>query len=227
VSRSTALALRGVAGYEGTIAHDRESVHLAAVREFVDSLRGLAEALFGEGLLPAGAILTAGGSLYFDLVAERLAGDWSPDARPLVVLRSGCYLTHDSGVYERSSPFADAASDGRFLPALEVWGAVLSRPEPGLALVGLGKRDVPQDLGFPVASAVRRPDGVEDLGGSVEVLDLNDQHAFCRLAAGTDLGVGELVRFGISHPCTAFDRWRVIPVLDDEDRVVDAVATFF
>ena len=38
---------------------------------------------------------------------------------------------------------------------------------------------------------------------------------------------GDLVGCGVSHACTAFDKWRIIPVLDDEDRVIDAVATYF
>jgi D-serine deaminase-like pyridoxal phosphate-dependent protein len=105
---------------------------------------------------------------------------------------------------------------------------VLSRPEPELALLGLGRRDVPYDQGYPRPMAVVRRDGSsEGIDGRVEVTALNDQHAFCRMEAGARLEVGDLVRCGISHPCSAFDRWRVIPVLDDGDRVVDAVATFF
>jgi D-serine deaminase-like pyridoxal phosphate-dependent protein len=172
--------------------------------------------------------VTAGGSLYFDLVAERLAAGWPSDADVWTVLRSGCYLTHDVGVYERGSPFAGAPPARRFRSAIEAWGVVLSCPEPGLALVGLGKRDVPSDLGHPRPLEARRRDGASlDLGGRAEITLLNDQHAYCRLDPDVELAEGDLVRCGISHPCTAFDRWRVIPVLDDDDRVVEAVATFF
>jgi D-serine deaminase-like pyridoxal phosphate-dependent protein len=220
--------LAGVAGYEGTIAHDRGHEALDRVGAFLDSLRRLAERLLAEGVLSGPAVLTAGGSVYFDLVAERLSGEWRDGADVTVVLRSGCYLTHDTGVYERSSPFAALPPSERFRPALEAWGAVWSRPEPGLALLGLGRRDVPWDQGLPTPKRVRRADGSEeDLRDAARIEDLNDQHAFCRLEEGLDLRVGDLVMCGISHPCTAFDRWRVIPVLDDEDRVVDAVATFF
>ena len=38
---------------------------------------------------------------------------------------------------------------------------------------------------------------------------------------------GDVVAFGISHPCTAFDRRRVLFELDDDDRVVGAIATMF
>ena len=126
--------------------------------------------------------MTAGGSHYFDLVADRLAGGWPPDAHPLVLLRSGCYLTHDTGFYEEASPFAREEPARRFTPALEAWGAVLSRPEPGLALLGLGRRDVPYDQGYPRPMLVERRDGSsEAIDGLVEVTALNDQHAFCRV----------------------------------------------
>jgi D-serine deaminase-like pyridoxal phosphate-dependent protein len=228
VAGSSALELAGVAGYEGTISHDREPASLEAVRAFLDDLHRLTERMFDAGLLRGPATVTAGGSLYFDLVAERLAGGWPEGSGVRVLLRSGCYLTHDAGFYERASPFSAAEPAGRFRSALEAWGAVLSRPEPALALVGLGRRDVPFDQGYPRPLLVRRPDGsAEEVDGRIEVTALNDQHAFCRLEDRLRLDEGDLLMCGISHPCTAFDRWRVIPVLDDEDRVVDAIATFF
>ncbi len=228
VDRSGLLELAGVAGYEGTIAHDRAPGSLEAVRTYLDELRALAVRVVDAGLVRGHAIVTAGGSVYFDLVAERLAGGWPAGAEVRPVLRSGCYLTHDVGVYERASPFASAPPAERFRSAIEAWGVVVSRPEPGLALVGLGKRDVPSDLGYPRPLAVRHDDGTtEDVDGRVEITLLNDQHAYCRVDPGVSLAEGDLVRCGISHPCTAFDRWRVIPMLDDDDRVADAVATFF
>ncbi len=56
---------------------------------------------------------------------------------------------------------------------------------------------------------------------------LDDQHAYLRLPEDSPLAPGDLVCMGISHPCTTFDKWRVIPVLDDDDRVIDAIHTFF
>ncbi len=222
------LNLAGVAGFEGTIAHDREPGSLAAVRAFLDAMRRLAERLLEGGELAPRPILSAGGSHYYDLVAERLAPGWPADEEPLVLVRAGCYLTHDDGIYASATPLANEEPELRFRAALETWGAVLSRPEPELALVGLGRRDVPFDQGYPRPLQLRRVGGeLEPVDGRIEILSLNDQHAFCRPGAGVPVDVGDLLMCGISHPCTAFDRWRVIPVLDDEDRVVDAVATFF
>jgi len=104
---------------------------------------------------------------------------------------------------------------------------VLSRPEPGLALLGFGKRDVPFDIDLPVPEVVRSRSGdLRQAGGLITILELNDQHAYGRVDPELTLEVGDLVGCGLSHPCTAFDKWRVIPVLDEADRVVDAIATY-
>ena len=144
------------------------------------------------------------------------------------MLRSGAYVVHDAGMYEHSSPFADRPIGGRFRSAFEVWGAVLTTPEDGLAIVGLGRRDVSFDQGLPRVVAARRQDtSVDDLDGAVEAFALDDQHLYCRVREGAELRVGDLVACGISHPCSMFDRWRLIPVIDDDDAVVEVVATFF
>ncbi|TQR83946.1 amino acid deaminase, partial [Mycobacterium hodleri] len=159
------------------------------------------------------ALVTAGGSTYFDLVSDELTG-WAGVGPVRTVLRSGCYLTHDDGLYGRTSPLT-----GAFRPALSVWAQVTSRPEPDLALVTMGRRDVSFDQDLPMAHS---------LSDSV-VTKLNDQHAYLRVgAADRDrVEVGTWLEFGISHPCTVFDKWQMIPVLDGGGRVVDLVRTFF
>jgi D-serine dehydratase len=170
--------------------------------------------------------VTAGGSAFFDRVVAVLGQGWPDGGGVRVVLRSGCYLTHDHGVYERTSPLAADAGQG-FWPAFEAWGAVLSRPDPDVAVVGIGKRDVPSDIDLPRPLRVRGDDGTVGDPPAMHVRRLMDQHAICTLDGSSRLAVGDLVSFGISHPCTAFDRRRVIPVVDDEERVVDAIATMF
>jgi D-serine dehydratase len=222
VGRTPALELAGVECFEG-ILHENEPV---------DELLGDLHRLLDE-LVDAGAfserdeiVVTAGGSIYFDRVAETLARP-AGDPRIRLVLRSGCYLTHDHGLYDRSSPFgADGAAPERLQPALEAWAVVLSRPEPELAIAGMGKRDVPHDIDLPVPLRVRGEAGLREATG-MEVVDLNDQHAYVRLAANEDLAPGDLLGCGISHPCTAFDKWRLLPVVDDDYAVIDAVHTFF
>jgi D-serine deaminase-like pyridoxal phosphate-dependent protein len=227
VASSPNLSLAGVAGYEGTVAHDREPASLERVRRYLGDLRALGATLGMEGLLSPTAFVSAGGSVFFDLVVEEIGTSRSDVEIPLV-LRSGAYVVHDAGMYERSSPFADRPVQDRFRNAFEVWGAVLSTPEDGLAIVGLGRRDVSFDQGLPRVVAARRGDGsVDDLDGAVEATALDDQHLYCRVREGAELRVGDLVACGISHPCSMFDRWRLIPVVDDDDAVVEVVATFF
>jgi D-serine deaminase-like pyridoxal phosphate-dependent protein len=226
VERTDLLRLAGVTAYEGTLADDRRPASLANVRAFLDELHGVGETLFERFPIDGEPIVSAGGSMFFDVAAEVLSDGWAGAVE--VLIRPGCYLTHDTGHYAASSPFGAAPPEARFRSAIEVWGVVLSRPEPDLAIVGLGRRDVPFDQGYPRPLLVRR--GLEEMlsiDGFVEVTGLNDQHAYCRVSGDVSLEVGDLVMFGISHPCSAFDRWRVIAELDDDDRVVGAIATFF
>jgi D-serine deaminase-like pyridoxal phosphate-dependent protein len=202
---------------------------LAQIGTFVDELGALTMRMIEDGAFEHAPeiIVTAGGSAFFDVVVEHLARIWPAGVR--MVLRSGCYLTHDSGFYEQLSPLSGAADRSeRFLPAIEIWGSVLSRPEPELAILNLGKRDVSFDLGLPEPHTVRTRSGdMTPMAGELEIFALNDQHAYCRVAAGARLEVGDLVGCGISHPCTALERWRILPVVDDDGIVLEAVATFF
>lgn len=223
------LALAGVEAFEGVVHSDDSAADEAAVDALLADLRALAEAAATEGLFDADeAIVSAGGSVWFDRVAIGMRGiDLGMPTR--VLLRSGCYLTHDSGYYDRLSPFGErAASAGakRFKPAIEVWAAVLSRPEPGLALVGMGKRDVAHDIDLPVPQRVARHGELRPAHG-MTVFDLNDQHAFLRVPEDDPLAPGDVMCFGISHPCTAFDKWRLIHVVDDDGVVTGALRTFF
>ncbi|HEY5149296.1 MAG TPA: alanine racemase [Mycobacterium sp.] len=224
VVASPRLRLVGVAGYEAALGHDVSPAGLRAVRGFLEWMR--ATALRLRPLCEGGQmIVTAGGSTHFDLVAEILIGDWR------TIVRSGAYLTNDDGLYLRTSPLTrpGAQSDG-FRAAIHVWAQVCSRPEPGLALLTMGRRDVSFDQDMPVPQRLRCGTGwsPDRLSGS-EVVKLNDQHAFVKLARAAEeaVQVGDWIEFGVSHPCTVFDKWQLIPVLDDDDRVIDLVRTFF
>jgi D-serine deaminase-like pyridoxal phosphate-dependent protein len=210
VAASPRLVLTGVEGFEGTLGADREPATVAAVDAMLDRMRTLAEALDARGLLAETdeIVVSAGGSVFFDRVAERLRPALTRPVR--VVVRSGCYVTHDDGLYAGVTPLA------ALRPALELWARVLSCPEPGLAIAGFGKRDAPYDLGLPV---------LRDHPG-VQVEALNDQHAFLRDAGG-ELRVGDTIVCGISHPCTAFDKWPELVLAGDDDAVLGTVRTRF
>jgi D-serine dehydratase len=231
-----ALALAGVEGFEGLLRGDTHAATLALVEAFLGRMVALAEACAAEGLFAGEPVLlTAGGSSHFDVVARKLGG--ARLGRPVqVLLRSGCYITHDSGLYvraqegmrERDPALADR--DGGLRPALEVWAYVQSRPEAEKAIAGLGKRDVSHD-DAPVPLAWFRPDGSmarpEPITDGSHATRLNDQHCHLTLPASSPLQVGDLVAFGISHPCLTFDKWRALYLVDEAYDIVGAIRTYF
>jgi D-serine deaminase-like pyridoxal phosphate-dependent protein len=214
------VELAGVAAFEGMLP-DQE-----AVTDLLTTVVAAATAITGTGDAigaPYPWIVSAGGSAFFDTVVAVLG----PPARQngwRVLLRSGAVISHDDGRYATATPFNRVPEDGSLTAALQVWAQVLSTPEPGLAILGAGKRDVPYDLGLPVPVQARGIDGVTRALGGASVTAINDQHAYLH---GAEVAPGELVRLGISHPCTAFDKWRVIPVVDDDYRIVDLLHTYF
>nr|WP_308166921.1 alanine racemase [Nocardia albiluteola] len=233
VRSSARLELAGVGGYEAALAHDRRPDAVTTVRDYVDDLARLHRELAAGYERPA--IVTAGGSAYQDLVVERLAGlaDERGEHGPAttVVLRSGAYIIHDDGFYSGISPLATSRTEHPLRSAMHGWARTVSRPEPGLALLDAGKRDLPFDEGLPVPQRLSTGRGQEGMPNAALVSALNDQHAFLRLPEGGEVPVGSVVRLGLSHPCTAFDKWRLIPVVDDagadRPRVIDLLHTFF
>ena len=231
IHRSAHLALAGVGGYEGSLSHDREPTGLETVRSYLDQLGRLHREIVADGLYAADAIVTAGGSAYQDVVVERLANLADEQAGTSVVVRSGAYVIHDDGFYAGISPLIPGRAQRPLRSAMHGWARTVSRPEPELALLDAGKRDLPFDEGLPVPQRIAGDhSGVLE---KAEVTALNDQHAFLRLPGSEagDVPVGTVVRLGLSHPCTAFDKWRLIPVVDDADApnpgIVDLVHTFF
>lgn len=226
VIASDRLELAGVALFEGALGGAQRVPHkLAAVDAFLAELGELARALAGS-FETAEPVITAGGSLYFDRVAAVLG----PVARELdarLVIRSGCYLVHDHGMYEGGTPYATGVLDApNFRAALSVWSRVVSAPESGLALLDAGRRDVSYDDDLPIPLERWRGGEALELRGAATIPALSDQHAFLE-HPGLDIRAGDLVRLGVSHPCTTFDRWRLMLVTDDDHVVVDGLRTDF
>ncbi|WP_232376166.1 amino acid deaminase [Amycolatopsis aidingensis] len=231
VRDSPALRLAGVGGYEGALAHDSSAESLRTVESYIDDLRALAISLADKGFFEPGQriIATAGGSAFFDRVAAGLAGGWPEGLNVLPVLRSGAYLTHDDGFYRGISPLGAAPrTEGAPLrSALRAWAQVSSKPAPELALLTLGRRDASFDQGLPEPQWHRPADGATTELTGHSVTALNDQHAFLALPAGSPVQVGDWVGLGLSHPCTVFDKWSLIPVVDERENVVDFIRTYF
>ncbi|WP_227025844.1 amino acid deaminase [Streptomyces fodineus] len=224
VARARTLRLVGVAGYEGEVPQaDPERV-----RSYLRRLVGLAAELDGAGLLKDAEeiVVSAGGSAWFDAVADVFDEIPALSLPVLKLLRSGAYVSHDDGHYRRLTPFARVPEEGALEPAFRLWAQVVSRPTPEQAFANAGKRDAAYDLDLPAAQVVRR-NGVEHPADGITVTGLSDQHAWLRTEPGTDVEVGDWIGLGLSHPCTSFDKWQLIPVAEADGTVVEYIRTFF
>ena len=223
------VALCGVEVFEGVLK-DEAAIRLL-LKKTVDTLRELAqEKLFDR----TPVILSGAGSAWYDVVAEVFSK--VEIGQPLdVVLRPGCYLTHDVGVYREAqreiqnrNPVAKRLGSG-LQPALQVWAYVQSLPETEKAIIALGKRDAAFDAGLPTPVLHYRPGSAAPVAAPAvwELTGMMDQHAYMRVSEDADIRVGDMIGFDISHPCLTFDKWRCLPVLDAEYRVIDVVQTYF
>lgn len=229
------VRLVGIECFEGLAATGDSDADQARVRRLTDMVKAVAATCDREGIFDGDhVILSAGGSAVFDIVARELQMVLSRPVR--TILRSGCYITHDSGFYDRmmkvmgSRGAAKLPKGSALQPALEVWTLVQSRPEPGRAILTMGRRDVSFDLDLPRPLSWYRP-GRHEAPAPAEpswrIIGLNDQHAYMEISPDSDLKVGDMIGCGISHPCTTFDKWQLLWLVDDRYQVTSAIRTFF
>lgn len=229
-ARHRLLRVGGVEAFEG-LAYSAEGSDAEAkiVDDLLEELLRMGELLRAELPEEKAPLLSAGGSAFLDRLLKL-----SPTGDFQLVVRSGCYVTHDHQQYARKQEAwlarAGAAPEElpRFLPALEIWGCVHSVPQSDRAILNFGKRDVSFDLGLPLPLFARAEGDSEgrELKTS-QITTLNDQHAYLDFGGADRFEVGDYVGCGISHPCTSFDKWQVIPVVNDDYDVIDLYRTFF
>jgi D-serine dehydratase len=224
-----AVALDGVELYEGVL--DDEASIRTFLQRAVDVARRLSSA---KQFARAPFLLSGAGSAWYDVVAEVLTSAGFGDAAE-IVLRPGCYLTHDVGSYRKAqqrilenNPIAHRMTSG-LIPALHVWAYVQSIPEDQRAIIGLGRRDAAFDSGLPVPALHYRlgdasPRPAPDHWQTTKLMD---QHAYVKISSGDDIQVGDMIGFDICHPCLTFDKWRTLPILDSEFNVIEVIQTFF
>jgi D-serine dehydratase len=225
-----AVALCGVEVYEGAVEGE------AAVRSILQRAVDVTREIATKGLFQRSpAVLSGAGSAWYDVAAEIFSA--AMFASPVeIVLRPGCYLTHDVGAYRvaqdrilKSNPVARQLGEG-FKPALQIWAYVQSVPEPERAIVGLGRRDAAFDSGLPVPALCYRP-GQNAPPGKVpahwSLTRIMDQHAYLQIAGNDDIQPGDMIAFDIAHPCLTFDKWRVLVLANGSYDVVDLIETFF
>lgn len=224
------LSLIGVEVYEGVLQQE------ADIRAFLQSVLARTRVHAAAGLfVEEDIILTGAGSAWYDVVADTFSG-FDPGQPVNILLRPGCYLTHDVGIYRHAeqrihsnNPIArDMGSS--LQPALQLWAYVQSVPEDGRAIIALGKRDAAFDAGLPQVSLHFRPGRDQQPSAAPAdwiVSTMMDQHAFMRIPTDADLQVGDMLAFEISHPCLTFDKWRQLLLVDDALNVTGAVETLF
>ncbi len=248
VRRWPALALVGVELYEGVLNEE------GAIRDFLRRVCARVQAIADAGDFATGEatfqhegtsmapILSGAGSAWYDVVAEEFTAG---AATMELVLRPGCYLTHDVGIYRRANERIQADNpiaremQRSLLPALQLWAHVQSVPESGKAIVALGKRDAAFDAGFPEVSLHYRPSSLANAADAVgerppvaapadwKITAMMDQHAFLTVPPGADIQPGDMLCFDISHPCLTFDKWKQLLLVDEDYKVTGAVTTFF
>lgn len=224
VAGVSTLRLVGVAGYEGEVPQaNPERVH-AWLRRLVSLAVEFDKAGRFAGLEEI--VVSAGGSAWFDAVADVFAEIPGLSVPVLKLLRSGAYVSHDDGHYRKLTPFNRVPQEGALEPAFRLWTQVVSRPSAEQAFVNAGKRDAAYDLDLPFAQVVRR-DGAERPATGISVTALSDQHAWLATTGEADLEVGDWLGMGLSHPCTSFDKWQLIPLAEADGTVVDYIRTFF
>ena len=223
------IALCGVEIYEGVLAEE------SAIRAFLRRALQTTKTLATQGRFDREPVLLSGaGSAWYDVVAQEFAGTAGKTAIE-VVLRPGCYLTHDVGVYREAQQRIDhhnpvaARMKGSLQPALQLWAYVQSVPESSRAIIGLGKRDAAFDAGLPVPALHFRPGMTLPVPTpqSWKLTKMMDQHAYLEIVPGDDLQVGDMLGFDISHPCLTFDKWKVLTILNKDFDVIDLVETYF
>lgn len=230
IAAQPALALTGIEGYEGVIHGDQA---VADIKAFAASLVRLAVELQDKGAFALDRpIVTASGSAWYDLIAEAFDAQAVRD-RFLSVLRPGSYVVHDHGIYKEAQCCVldrRAELTEGLRPALEVFAHVQSMPEPGFAVIAMGKRDVAFDAGLPNPLLRYRAGVLPAKGDDVSactVTAVMDQHAFMTIAPGCELKVGDIISFGTSHPCLTFDKWRSGCLVDENLQVIESLDTCF
>ncbi|GAA1352855.1 amino acid deaminase [Streptomyces beijiangensis] len=229
VAATGTLRLVGVAGYEGEVPEaDGERVR-AWLRRLVALAADFDKA--GRFSRISGTdeiVISAGGSAWFDAVADVFAEIPELSSPVCKLLRSGAYISHDDGHYRHLTPFNRVPDEGSLHAGFRLWAQVVSRPTGEQAFVNAGKRDAAYDLDLPEAQVVRdaRTGEIRPAAG-ITVSGLSDQHGWVRTTPEADLEVGDWVGMGLSHPCTSFDKWQLIPLVEADGTVVDYIRTYF
>lgn len=228
----SSLNLMGLAFYEGVISGEHPEQQVA---DFVSDVITLAQHIALEGGFDTQIpIITGAGSAWYDIVAKALS-EHGFAHKFRIVLRPGCYLIHDTGIYHQAQQAVLSRSQlacdiaGNLQSSLSVWAYVLSVPEPGLAIIGMGKRDVAFDAGFPTTELIYSPKTavLSTPTAEFQIVKIMDQHSMLRYPEQQVLQVGDMLNFSTSHPCLTFDKWRQIGIVEHDWVITKTISTQF
>lgn len=228
------LALSGVSFYEGVIHGEQAQ---SKIENLINNVYKLTTKLHQQKLFTQDeVIITGAGSAWYDVVASQFKN--MPLISGLIcryIIRPGCYLIHDTGIYQQAqndilqrSQFA-CDIEGKLDSSLEIWAYVQSIPEPGLVIIGLGKRDVAFDAGLPTPEMHYKPEWKvpQKVEKSWQVVEIMDQHCMMKVSSNSGLSVGDLIVFSTSHPCLTIDKWRKLGVINNEYTINKTITTYF
>ncbi len=236
INRYPHLNIAGISFYEGVIHGDNAETKIV---EFIDEIKQLFVHLKGTNAFHQDeVIITGAGSAWYDVVAKQLTSD-TKNLNFTPIIRPGCYLIHDTGIYQdaqntvvqRSQLACDISDEmgSGLTSSLTVWAYVYSIPEPGLAIIGLGKRDAAFDAGLPTPELHYRPGNKtpQKSNANWQVTKIMDQHCMMTIDASDDIKPGDIISFSTSHPCLTLDKWRKISIINDDYKVIKQIATYF
>ncbi|APR29549.1 MULTISPECIES: amino acid deaminase [Citrobacter] len=228
ISQMSGLRLRGLELYEGVLhSHDPQPQIETLLCDAALLACQMEKYVDGE------FVLTGAGTVWYDVVCNIWLAAKTP-SHCRIVIRPGCYITHDNGIYQQAQKELMARDSiashlgGDLAPALELMAMVQSVPEPSLAVVNFGKRDAAFDAGLPQPVALyRNGKALPFQSGAITSTGIMDQHCMLSLAPGCNIQVGDIIVFGTSHPCLTFDKWKALYLVDEEYNVLEELRTAF
>ncbi|MFD2176073.1 amino acid deaminase [Veronia pacifica] len=231
ISKHHAVRLKGIEFYEGVIKGENP---VNEVSRFIERAVDTTLLLLHQSAFDTDEVfLTGAGSAWYDVVADIISHAILPD-NIFPVLRPGCYITHDEGIYQQAQDKVIERDDiagsvpGQLLNCLEVWAYICSVPEPGKIIVNIGKRDIAFDAGYPKPIRhYRNQVGQKTEMFKWQVTGIMDQHLMIDIPTNSNVLPGDIVAFSQSHPCLTMDKWRQIHLVDYSFNLLDTIKTKF
>lgn len=233
--------LSGILFYEGAAKSNNYQITLKKVKKIIMFGITCINFLARNNLIRNDEyIISGGGSEFFDLVVFYIR-KFNKFKKTRIIIRPGSYIAYGHGYYMSVLKKLDIRkkiliknkiykASELFSPSLELWAYIISQQDDGKAILNFGKRDVSYDLGLPIPLAIYRNSKLIkkiEKNNKIKIFKLNDQHAFIKFNKGFDIKVGDLLKFGVSHPCITLDNWNTLFMINSNYLIKEGIKTFF